>query len=125
MPDDFVMGGDWGPWSPHASDRERLCAAVVLRLLASIILGRTHPLTRALRRAEEAGDDAIGMVNEALAEAAQEMERLPARDRRKLMCTYGNHQRRETPEGARRRPGRYEKAEKSRTKQSLADGAAA
>jgi len=105
--------GHWGPWAPIATDRERLCSTVALRLLASIILGRPHPLVRALRCAEDAGDDAMGARAEALAEAAQELERLPALTRRRLLCSYGACIRK-YPDAVRRgRPtGRYEKAER-------------
>ncbi len=67
----------------------------LLYALSSVICGPYHPLTSALSRADMAPDDALGLFTEALAEAAQELERLPALTRRRLLSSYqGSSQRR-------------------------------
>jgi hypothetical protein len=95
----------------HDEEPDRQRGVLVMRTLSSIICGHHHPLTSALSRADMARDDALGLFTEALAEAAQEMERLPALTRRRLLSSYGTCVRK-YPDAAKRRPGRYEKAER-------------
>lgn len=107
-----LTGADWGPWSAAMPEPERRRAVLVLKTLASIMVGRGHPLYTALLRADMARDDARGAQALALLEAGIELERLPALTRRNLISSYaGNMLMGEEPAKQRGRPaGRYEKA---------------
>lgn len=110
---DFVQ--DWGPWSAAMPEPERRRAVLVLRTLAGIKVGvgRSHPLYKALLRADMAQDDARGAQALALLEAGIELERLPALTRRHLISSYAEEMRRDADDAPKRgRPaGRYKKAE--------------
>jgi hypothetical protein len=112
--DTFRVAGDWGPWRDGMTAAERRESILVLRTLASITVGRQHPLWKALYRAYAAADDAAGARGLALLEAAHELERLPALTRRRLMATYQGNMLLGSPDAPQRgRPaGRYAKAEK-------------
>jgi hypothetical protein len=110
MPD---IAENWGPWREDMTDAHRREAIVVLRTLASIIVGRQHPLYKALHRAAAASEDALGARGVALLEAAIEMERMPTRPRRILLDSYaGNMLVGEPPVRKGRPAGRYDKAER-------------
>jgi hypothetical protein len=98
---------------------ERREGILVLRTLASIIVGRQHPLWKALYRAYAAADDAEGARGLALLEAAHEVERLPALTRRNLISSYAGNMLISDEHRAPRRgrpAGRYDKAERTATK---------
>jgi hypothetical protein len=101
----------WGPWSATMPDAERRRAVLVLRTLASIMVGRGHPLYMALLRADKARDDARGAQAVALLEAGIELERLPALTRRRLVASYAGIMVAPVVDGPRRgRPaGRYQR----------------
>lgn len=107
--DEFRFAADWGPWSGGAPTAQTRHDITLLYALSSVIVGRQHPLTAALSRADMAPDDARGMLAEALAEAGLELERLPALRRRNLLSSYQNCVR------------KYPDAARPRTKQGLAD----
>lgn len=93
MPTDTAtlkFSADWGPWSAAAPPADVRHGVTLLFALSSVICGRFHPLTTALHRADLARDDALGMLREALGEAARELERLPALRRRNLLSNYQN-----------------------------------
>jgi hypothetical protein len=72
-----------GPWATGISDAERLARLRSLRALVGIFTGarHPHPLVDALRRAES-GDPA------AMQEAWELLERVPARSRRNVWCSF-------------------------------------
>lgn len=73
---------DWGPWAKAIGDAERLACLRTLRTVLDCAFGSNHPLIRALYWAES-GDPAD------LAAAARELERMPSRDKRKVLSVYG------------------------------------
>src|SRR3954468_21292325 len=86
-----ATGADWGPWRDGMTAAERRESILVLRTLASRIVGRQHPLFKALYRACAAADDAEGARGLALLEAAHEVERLTALKRRDLISSYAGN----------------------------------
>lgn len=126
---------NWGPWADDMTDAHRRECILVLRTLASIIVGRDHPLWKALYRAYAASEDARGARGVALLEAAIEMGRLPALTYRRLVSSYAGNmlmgdgdraRQRGRPAGkAKPAAGKQDPAPVSRTKQSLADKGAA
>jgi hypothetical protein len=126
--DAFRIAENWGPWSATMPEPERRRAVLVLRTLAGIKVGvgRSHPLYKALLRADMAQDDARGAQALALLEAGIELERLPALTRRHLISGYAAEMLAPVADAPQRgRPaGRYAKAENS-AKRSLVRGGAA
>lgn len=72
---------NWGPFAIAINGAERVARLRALRAFVQAFYGTTHPLNRALYWAES-GEPAD------LDAAALELERLPARDRRKILSTY-------------------------------------
>jgi len=76
----MVAIGDIGPWSPGIDARERSARCRELRALATVYLGRSHPLTAAL---------AIAATDDAALDAARiELAAIPALSRRRLLASY-------------------------------------
>jgi ABC-type nitrate/sulfonate/bicarbonate transport system substrate-binding protein len=105
-----------GVFVPTVCPPDTRRAVLILRVLSSIIVGRNHPLTTAMARADQARDDALGALTEALAEAAHELERLPALRRRQLISSFAGNMLIGDDAKQRGRPaGRYEaKAERKK-----------
>lgn len=74
------MSGGYGPWAAGIGDGERLARTRAMRALVFMLCGPTHPLVIALRDAEY--DQA------AAARALEELDRLPALRKRRLLATY-------------------------------------
>jgi hypothetical protein len=68
----------WGPWSPGLSDAERQALVRELRCFALMIAGERHPFTEALAAA---ADDLSH-----LDQVADELQRLPAMPRRRILA---------------------------------------
>lgn len=73
--------GNWGPWSPAIDWAERLARLRSLRTIIDLMYGSNHPMVRALWFAESGEPDD-------LRDLAIELERMPARDRRKVLSIY-------------------------------------
>jgi hypothetical protein len=71
----------WGPWAATINAAERVARLRALRAFVQAFYGTNHPLNKALYFAES-GEPAD------LDAASLELERLPARDRRKILSTY-------------------------------------
>jgi hypothetical protein len=72
---------NWGPWAEAINAAERVARLRALRAFVQAFYGTAHPLNKALYFAES-GEP------EDLDDAALELERVPARDRRKILSTY-------------------------------------
>jgi hypothetical protein len=70
----------FGPWAPGIADAERLARLRAMRGLALVLTRGETAFIDALTRAERDPT--------ALATAAELLERVPARQRRNLLCTY-------------------------------------
>jgi hypothetical protein len=68
----------WGPWTPGLDDVERQALVREMRCLALMIVGERHPLTQALTAA---ADDLSR-----LDQVADELQRLPAMPRRRILA---------------------------------------
>lgn len=73
---------DWGPWNALIDRCERLGRLRSLGALVHAFFGKDHPLITALFRAESQRSDDLDA-------AADELDRVPSRDRRKILSTYG------------------------------------
>jgi hypothetical protein len=71
----------WGPWDALIDRCERLGRLRSLQALTHAFFGRDHPLIRALFRAES-------QLPDDLRAASEELDRVPSRDRRKILSTY-------------------------------------
>jgi hypothetical protein len=74
---------DWGPWDALIDRCERLGRLRSLQALTHAFFGKDHPLIRALFRAESQRSDDLRA-------AACELDRVPSRDRRKILATYAS-----------------------------------
>jgi len=72
---------DWGPWAALIDRAERLGRLRSLQALTHAFFGKDHPLIRALFRAESQRSDDLRA-------ASDELDRVPSRDRRKILATY-------------------------------------
>lgn len=71
----------WGPWAEAINAAERVARLRALRAFVQAFYGTNHALNHALYWAES-------LEQADLDAAALELERLPARDRRKILSTY-------------------------------------
>lgn len=71
----------WGPWARDIGAAERLARLRSMRAICQLMLGKLHPLVRALFLAESG--EPVDM-----AAACIELDRMPARDRRKVLASY-------------------------------------
>jgi len=74
---------DWGPWAALIDRTERLGRLRSLQALAHAFFGRDHPLIQALFHAESQRPDDLQA-------ASDELDRVPSRDRRKILSTYAS-----------------------------------
>lgn len=72
---------DWGPWAALIDRCERVGRLRSLQALTHAFFGGNHPLISALFRAESHQPDD-------LLAASDELDRVPSRDRRKILSTY-------------------------------------
>jgi hypothetical protein len=72
---------NWGPWAKAIGDAERVACLRTLAAFVQGLFGTSHPMFAALYWAES-GDPAD------LLEASLELDRMPSRDRRKVVGTY-------------------------------------
>jgi hypothetical protein len=75
---------NWGPFSPAISHPERVARLRTLRAIAQLHCGLMSPLVKALWLAES-GEQAE------IEAAVIELDRLPAKARRHVLCSYGAH----------------------------------
>jgi hypothetical protein len=75
------MAENWGPWASGIEPAERMLRLRTLGVVAQLLFGPRHPLVTLAAKAERLDADA-------LADAELEINRLPARDLRKLVSTY-------------------------------------
>ena len=71
---------DFGPWAPDLADGERLAPCRAFRAIAAIMCGPAHPLVVKLLLAEADSDAATA--------ARQELDKLPALQRRRVLASY-------------------------------------
>lgn len=91
-----MIAEDWGPWCRAIDLCERIGRLRFLGATVQCGYGIDHPLIPALWWAES-GEPAD------LEEARLELERMPTRDRRKIISVYGAATKRRTEETARRK----------------------
>jgi len=73
--------GNWGPWAPAIDWAEKLARLRSLRTLVDAMYGTKHPLVRPLAIAESGEPEDLQLV-------AIELDRMPAKDRRKVLSIY-------------------------------------
>lgn len=75
---------DWGPWEVAITCCERIARLRSLAILTHAFFGKGHPLIDSLFWAES-------QEPEDLAAAEDELSKVPAKDRRKILSTYATH----------------------------------